>query len=190
MPIRWIVNVNFLALKKTTLLRRENQRQIFHLLHDFAFKVSVRYTGIESDPVETMYKAFTRLFQQTLAPNSADLTFLNETIRKLIINICVDQEKHSHNVKQRFAHTPVSNYSDTVEIFSLLSNKQIIDTLRTIPFSFRMVYNMSVIDRYKEQTISSMLQMSASSVDRCLRSAREQLAGLLMHTLSMESELS
>jgi len=168
----------------------ENQRQIFHLLHDFAFKVSVRYSGIESDPIEIMYKAFARLFHEGPQLKSARLDLLKETIKDLIITICIEREGLSKNIKERLSETLPFNENDIVEHFHQLSNKQIIDTLRTIPFSFRMVYNMSVIDGYKEQTISSKLQMSVGSVLKCLRLAREHLAELLKQTVYEETELS
>jgi DNA-directed RNA polymerase specialized sigma24 family protein len=161
----------------------QSQRQVFHLLHEFALKICIRYSGIEDNPEELMYEGFAKFFKEWKHLKFKDVDFLKDQLRKFLISVCIE-------IKMNKTGFDISSWdcSSSLEEIILpinshtLSNKDIVDVLRTIPFPFRAIYNMSVIERFSEKEISSTLSISEYAVQCGLRLSRKYLSELLMHS--------
>lgn len=162
----------------------QGQRQAFHLLHEFAMQICIRYSGIEDNPEELMYRGFAKLFKEWRYLKFKDADFLKDQLRNFLISVYIEImiNKTEFDVS---SWDCFSSLEETVLPINshTLSSKNIIDILRTIPLPFRTIYNMSVIDRFSEKEISSTLGISGHAVQCGLRLARKHLSELLTHSV-------
>jgi DNA-directed RNA polymerase specialized sigma24 family protein len=160
-----------------------SQKQIFYELYEFALKICIRYTSCQNEPEQVMYEGFARLFRNARLTKFVSLQFLQKKIKEILISICIEREKKKIDLEKDSEDELFLSREPRANTTALsLSDKQIIDILRTIPFVLRAAYNMSVIDGFDDQRISLMLGIPISSVQYYLSLAREQLSQLLQHT--------
>lgn len=173
---------------KNALLKKQNhekdQKRVFRLFHDFALRICIRYSGVEDNPEELMYRGFARLFKEWHHLKFSDADLLKKQLRFFLISVCIDAGMRNSDFDDGFWDCSSLDEETFLPINShTLSNKDIIDILRTIPFAFRVIYNMSVIDRFSEKEISSKLGISEYTLQCGLRLARKSLSELLAKSL-------
>jgi RNA polymerase sigma-70 factor (ECF subfamily) len=175
-----------LELKNASTKKHTNdqaQRETFHSLHEFAMRICIRYTAIENDPEQSMYIGFARFFGEWQRLKFRNFSFLKSRLRDILISVCIQTEIGKSNFKEEPEGLLFPDETSALPIQSrTLSAKEIIDILRTIPFSFRVIYNMSVIDGFNEKEISSTLRIPVHTVQNRLQLARKYLHELLKHS--------
>jgi RNA polymerase sigma-70 factor (ECF subfamily) len=150
----------------------KSQKKLFFLLYPFAFRVCVRYTKFGQDPNVSLYAGFARFFSDGEHQLIGNVDEIGASLKKILIGLCIENERHSGT----------DLHSRTESVFELgthsrgeaqaQSSRQIIDTLRKIPFLPRVVYNLSVIDGFSDQQISLTLNIPQSSVSSYVFEAR------------------
>jgi RNA polymerase sigma-70 factor (ECF subfamily) len=166
----------------------KDQKRCFHLLYGFAFKITVRYTGIDNDPEIPVYKAFAQLFQQSGNSDFTNIALVQKQLKELVILACIELEKQKSDFKGDTLEysLPLARSKKTPH-FRTLSEKEIVDILRTIPFILRAVYNLFVIDSFTNQQISAIMNLSVASAERHLAMARQKLVDLLSEVSLVEA---
>jgi len=101
-------------------------------------------------------------------------------MRKIMINSSIDyfrrNEKHYHSLDISHVH-----YESTGEnVLDKLSEEDIIAAIQRLPPSYRIVFNLYVIEGFKHEEIASMLSISEGTSKSNLSVARNKLKKVLL----------
>jgi DNA-directed RNA polymerase specialized sigma24 family protein len=154
---------------------RGYQKKLFFLLHEFALSTCCRYTSFEDDPGTRVYESFIKLFQNIRKPDYASIDTESELKKKfnqILIDTCIETGSKEE------IESPCSN-SLKNQASQWLSTEEVIGSLRKLSFSHRMVFNLSVIDRYSNEYISEKLKIPTDCVTENLKRSRERLRSLM-----------
>jgi RNA polymerase sigma factor (sigma-70 family) len=140
--------------------------------------VCLRYSRNREEAVEIVNDGFMKIFRK-LDKYSQGLSFKG-WLRKVMINSAVDyfrrNEKHYHSLD--ISHGKYEAYADTV--LDKLSEQEIIASIQRLPPSYRMVFNLYVIEGYKHEEIANQLNISVGTSKSNLSIARSKLQKILI----------
>jgi RNA polymerase sigma factor (sigma-70 family) len=140
--------------------------------------VCLRYSRTREEAVEILNDGFMKIFTK-LDRYTKGLSFKG-WIRKVMINSAIDyfrrNEKHYHSLD--ISHI---QYESAVEsVLDKLSEKEIIKAIQRLPPSYRMVFNLFVIEGYKHEEIANQLNISVGTSKSNLSIARNKLKKILL----------
>jgi DNA-directed RNA polymerase specialized sigma24 family protein len=163
---------------------RQDQRRLFSLLHEYGLKICYRYTSIEDDPTALLYEGFVRLFKNVGQPEFAETNSqyeLEKQFKFVLIDTCIEsgRKKEERDLFDWNYNIKNEGYQPTP--------KEIIDSLRMLCFPYRIVFNLSVIDGFSYQDISSKLLIPVEGVEHHLARAREQLNKLFQPMFAIKA---
>ena len=141
-----------------------------------------RYSRSEDEAVEILndgyYKIMTNLDKYTHT-----LSFKG-WLRTIMVNASIDyyrrNEKHHHNVDISY----IKNEAVSPEIWNQFSEDDILKVVQELPPSYRVVFNLYVIEGYKHDEIAEELGITAGTSRSNLNIARIKL----MKALSFKME--
>lgn len=87
-------------------------------------------------------------------------------------------EKHYHSLDISYAQYQDDSATET--IIDKLSAEEIIRAVQTLPSSYRLVFNLYVIEGFKHEEIASQLSISVGTSKSNLSIAREKLKKILI----------
>lgn len=97
-----------------------------------------------------------------------------------MINSAIDyfrrNEKHYHSLDISHIHYE----SSSEDVLDQLSEKEIIAAIQLLPPSYRMVFNLYVIEGYKHEEIANQLNISVGTTKSNLAMARNKLKKILI----------
>ena len=140
--------------------------------------ICLRYSRTREEAVEIVNDGFMKIFKK-LDKYSPGLSFKG-WLRKVMINSAIDyyrrNEKHYHSldISRGKYETSVENVMDK------LSEQDIITAIQCLPPSYRMVFNLYVIEGYKHQEIANQLNISEGTSKSNLAIARSKLQKILI----------
>jgi RNA polymerase sigma-70 factor (ECF subfamily) len=178
------------ALEKFSFgLRSEKplQKQVFYLLYEFAYRVCVRYTGLEDDPNDSLYEGFAAFFSGGEYQKAKNVGEMKSQLKKNLIRVCI--KKESFLPPKTLGTHRLSNIFCDVEyrIDSSSTSRQIINVLRQMPYKLRTVYNMSVIDGYSDYEVSLEMNMSMHDISTCLSEVRSHMEEIFQNVKFIEA---
>ena len=127
--------------------------------------------------MEILNDGFVKIFSK-LDRYSTGLSFKG-WLRKVMINSAIDyyrrNEKHYHSLDISY----IQAESGADSIIDKLSEQEIIAAIQRLPASYRMVFNLYVIEGYKHEEISNQLNISVGTSKSNLSIARNKLRKIL-----------
>jgi DNA-directed RNA polymerase specialized sigma24 family protein len=178
-------------LKKPSLLiskEEKVQKLLFYQLFNFALKICIRYCNLNYNPEDLLYEGFIRLFQKWQHIKTFSQNQLKQELKTILIITYIEREKNFKDYKKDPTTFLSFDKPKRIDPSESLSEIKIINVLRSLPFPLRMIYNMSVIDRFNENAISLLLHIPVNSVKHNLNLARKQLMDLLNLNAKVEME--
>ena len=140
--------------------------------------VCLRYSRTRDEAIEILNDGFLKIFAK-LEKYSQGLSFRG-WLRKIMINSAIDyfrrNEKHHHTMDISHAKYELTN----VNILDELSEVEIIVAIQQLPPSYRMVFNLFVIEGYKHEEIANMLNISVGTSKSNLSISRIKLQKMLV----------
>lgn len=140
--------------------------------------VCLRYSRTKEEATEILNDGFMKIFSK-LDLYSRGLSFKG-WIRKVMINSAIDyfrrNEKHYHSLDISHVQYEPSAASALDE----LSEREIISAIQLLPPSYRMVFNLYVIEGYKHEEIANQLNISVGTTKSNLAIARNKLKKILL----------
>ncbi len=167
-------------LKDLVRLCRENnstaQEKLYKLFYCPMMNVCLRYAKNPDDAVEILNTGFLKVFQN-LDKYDGDGTLLNGWIRKIMVNTALDKLRFEKN---RHMETVPLNLNDDEYYFendalSHLNEEDLINIIQTLPPVNRMVFNMFVFDNCSHKEIGEALNITVSTSQWHLLTARRAL---------------
>jgi RNA polymerase sigma factor (sigma-70 family) len=140
--------------------------------------ICLRYSRTREEALEIVNDGFMKIFKN-LDKYSPGLSFKG-WLRKVMINSAIDyyrkNEKHYHSLD--ISHGKYEASSET--ILDKLSEQDIIAAVQRLPPSYRMVFNLYVIEGYKHEEIANQLNISEGTSKSNLAMARTKLQKILI----------
>lgn len=141
-------------------------------------KVGVRYSRDREEALEIVNDGFVKIFKK-LSMYTEGMSFTG-WIRRIIINSALDyyrrNEKHYSNLDISYAQYA----SAADDALDKISEEEIIETIRKLPPSYRVVFNLFAIEGYKHEEIADRLGISVGTSKSNLSIARNKLKRALL----------
>ena len=151
----------------------KHQERLYKEFYGFAMGICLRYTRSSAEASEVLndgfYKALTHI--KTYTPGYSFRGWL----RKIMVNASID---HFRKYKEDHGHVDISYVKSdllTSEIISHIDEEVILKALQELPASYRLVFNLHVIEGYKHDEIAKQLNISEGTSKSNLNVARTKL---------------
>jgi RNA polymerase sigma factor (sigma-70 family) len=119
--------------------------------------VCLRYSRNREEAVEIVIDGFMKIFKNL--NKYTDGRSFKSWLRKIMVNASIDyfrrNEKHYHNLDISYAQ--YQTFTETA--IETLSAQEIIDLVQKLPPSYRMVFNLYVIEGFKHEEIANQLNI-------------------------------
>ena len=158
------------------------QKTLIGMYYSFAKNISMRYVENKQDVDEIINDSFLKIFTN-LAKYDQSQPF-KAWIRKIIVNTAID---HFRKNKQ-FNYYNQTNIEEIAEveiednIISKISQEEILSLINQLSPSYKIVFNLFVIEGYTHREIADMLGISEGTSKSNLMDARKKLQGLMQST--------
>jgi RNA polymerase sigma-70 factor (ECF subfamily) len=164
---------------------RLSQKKLYDMYAPLMFSVCLRYAGNYDDACDILQDGFIKVFS-----NLRKFDFKGSFqgwIRRIIINTCIDfyrtrktdlSFETSENTLSEF--TAVDN-----DALARISSEEMLNAIRRLPASQRIILSLYAIDGYEHSEIASMLRISESASRSTLAKARKSLSAQFKSLLSL-----
>ena len=129
--------------------------------------------------MEIVNDGFIKIFSK-LDKHSDEYSF-KSWLRRIMINAAIDyyrkNEKHYHSVDISY----VKSESIDESALDRLSTQEIMSAVQELPPSYRMVFNLYVVEGYKHNEIAELLNISSGTSKSNLAVARSKLQRMLIN---------
>jgi RNA polymerase sigma-70 factor (ECF subfamily) len=164
---------------------RSSQDKLYREFYGYAMGICLRYSRTREEATEIVNDGYVKIFTK-LSSYTRGLSFKG-WLRKVMIHSAIDyfrrNEKHYHSLD--ISHANYEPFAD--DTLSAISAGEIIDRIQELPPSYRMVFNLHVIEGYTHDEIAAMLGISTGTSKSNLSVARNKLKKMLFPTGSQAS---
>lgn len=140
--------------------------------------ICLRYSRTREEAIEILNDGFIKILSK-LDRYSPGLSFKG-WLRKVMINSAIDyfrrNEKHYHSLD--ISH--IQYESSAENVFDKIGEQEIIAAIQLLPPSYRMVFNLYVIEGFKHEEIANQLNISVGTTKSNLAIARNKLKKMLI----------
>jgi RNA polymerase sigma factor (sigma-70 family) len=138
--------------------------------------VSLRYARNEADAEDILQDAFIKVFRK-ISQYQHNGSF-EGWIRKIVVNTALKKYSVNRYAKERnlgdineYEHL----HTEDPEVYTDLSEKEILEMIHTLPDGYRMVFNLYVIEGYRHEEIAEMMGIQSGTSRSQLAKARWML---------------
>ncbi|RFM29039.1 RNA polymerase sigma factor [Deminuibacter soli] len=159
----------------------KSQRLLYERYYGYALKIIFRYIYRYEKAVDVANDGFVKLFRNfgkftCDAPEHLEKTLMG-WIRKIMVNTAIDELRRQHMIPE-IGGIPEyvweeQDHSQNAE--QQLFYKELIIHVKELPPSYRVVFNMHVIDGYSHQEIATQLGITVGTSKSNLAKARLHL---------------
>lgn len=157
---------------------RNSIDKLYKEFYAYAMGICLRYSRTREEALEIVNDGFMKIFKK-LDRYSQGLSFKG-WLRKVMINSAIDyyrrNEKHYHSLDISYGKYETS----AATILDKLSEQDIIEAVQRLPPSYRMVFNLFVIEGYHHEEIANQLGISVGTSKSNLAIARNKLQKTLI----------
>ncbi len=152
---------------------RHCQDKLYSQYYSYSMSICLRYSKDRNEAIEILNDGFFKILTN-LDKYTKGLSF-KAWLRKVMINTAIDyyrrNDKHWQTVDISFAKDEGQN----IELIDAISEKEIIALIQLLPASYRIVFNLFVIEGYKHEEIAEKLNISVGTSKSNLSVARSKL---------------
>lgn len=149
------------------------QKRIYEAYFGQMIGVCMRYTHNEDEARDLVHDGFLKVFFKMRKYKIG--TSLGAWMRKVMINTCIDAYR-SQKLKRTEDLEKAGNVAKTernpVDTFT---ENDILDAIQELPFIYRTVFNLFVVEGYSHREIAGFLDVSESTSRANLVKARQKL---------------
>ena len=157
---------------------RNSQDRLYREYYAYSMGICLRYSRTREEAIEILNDGFIKIFNK-LDKYSKGLSFRG-WLRKIMINSAIDyfrrNEKHYHSLDISHMQYEASPES----VLDNLSEQEVIEAIQLLPPSYRMVFNLHIIEGYKHEEIANQLNISVGTAKSNLAIARKKLQRILI----------
>jgi RNA polymerase sigma-70 factor (ECF subfamily) len=152
------------------------------MYYSFAKNIGMRYVENKQEVDEIINDSFLKIFNN-LAKYDQSQPF-KAWIRKIIVNTSIDHFRKNQQFNYN-NQSDIENIGDIEldeNIISKISSDEILSLVNKLSPSYRIVFNLFVIEGYTHREIADMLGISEGTSKSNLMDARKKLQGLIRST--------
>lgn len=153
-------------------------KQLYDKYQHQLFMVCLRYAKDKSQAEDFLQESFIKIFKgiDSFDPEKG---FFEFWARKITINVCLE------NIRKKSLYTlniaGVENIPTVHEdALSILSKQEMMEMIQEMPYGYKTVFNMYVIDGFSHKEIAAYMEISVGTSKSQLSKARNYLKNLLL----------
>lgn len=155
------------------------QRDIFHMYASKMMAVCTRYSRHRLEAEDILQDGFVKIFTH-LSDYEGQGSF-EGWVRRIIINTAI-----KNNQKKSFSHEDIGlehvrEDSASPDVFSTLSEEELIKLISELPDGYRTVFNLYAIEGFSHKEIGELLNIEESTSRSQLVKARRMLQEKVHH---------
>lgn len=158
---------------------RSAQRDIFNLYAGKMMAVCLRYAKSRPEAEDILQDAFVKIF--THLQEFSNTGSFEGWIRRIIINTAIKNNLKKHNIFHELKPEHLKEDVVPPEVFSALSEEELIRLIASLPDGYRTVFNLYVIEGFTHKEISDMLHIEEATSRSQLAKARRILQEKVNH---------
>lgn len=157
---------------------RNSQDTLYKLFFGYGMAICLRYSKTKEEAIEILNDGFIKIFTK-LDKYTPGMSFKG-WFRRIMVNTAIDyfrkNEKHYHSLDISYAHFEAKNES----VLDQISAQELIGVVQRLPPSYRLVFNLYVIDGYKHEEIAHKINISVGTSKSNLAIARSKLQKMIL----------
>ncbi|MEO0734934.1 MAG: RNA polymerase sigma factor, partial [Bacteroidota bacterium] len=159
--------------------RADAQRRTYELLYPYAMSIALHYAGYREEAEEITQDAFVRFFRQLLrkAPEGTIRAYFGRIVVNGAIDLLRKRKRRPYTEEITAAHDPALG-CDRNTGTDRLEEEEIYRLLQLLPPSYRLVFNLHVLEGYTHPEIAARLSISEGTSKSQLFKARRRLRQL------------
>ena len=163
-----------LGCKKNNL---KSQSALYKLFYSYAMSVCLRYTTNEEEAVEILNDSFLKVFKKIKQQN--DSQSFKPWLRRILINTAIDYHRKYKKIKFDYNISDMESEVIADDFTAQIAADEIITLIKNLPSSYRLVFNLYVIEGYSHKEIAKQLNISESTSRAHLSVANARLRHML-----------
>ncbi|MBK9733906.1 MAG: RNA polymerase sigma factor [Saprospiraceae bacterium] len=149
------------------------QRDIFNMYAGKMMAVSIRYSRHRLEAEDILQDTFVKVFTH-LSEFENNGSF-EGWVRRILINTAI-KNNHKKSVScEDIGLDNIREDSISPEVFSMLSEEELIKLISSLPYGYRMVFNLFAVEGYSHKEIGEFLNIEESTSRSQLVKARRIL---------------
>ena len=158
---------------------RRAQEELYKRFYPVMMALCLRYVRDKQDAIEVLNDAFLKIFRQMSRYDAAKAS-LYTWMRTIVINTALDALRKQKAIRER-EMLPDKQEEAGIdnEAISKLSGDELLNIIRRLPVTTRLVFNLYIIDGYAHREIAAMLKMNEGTSRWHLNDARRQLKTII-----------
>jgi RNA polymerase sigma factor (sigma-70 family) len=153
------------------------QKHIYERYYGYLLSVCLRYASTREEAKDWLHDGFIKVFLNINQYKRG--TSLKSWLYRIVMNSCIDNIRKASRIKRDpDNHFPTDEPID-LSIIQSMDIEHIIKAVQQLSDTYRVVFNMFVIEGYSHREIAETLQISEATSRSNLVKARNQLKKLL-----------
>ncbi len=164
---------------------RAAQKRLYRLFFSYGMSISLRYSNSKVEAEEILNDAFFKAFSK-IDQFDEDYDF-KKWFRTIIINTSIDYFRKHKKLKLQFSDEIISDETADNFGWDKLLYEDILKKIQLLPPSYRVVFNLFVIEGYKHHEIAEQLNISVGTSKSNLARAKQKMQALLKKRAELNS---
>lgn len=149
------------------------QKEIFNMYAGKMMATCMRYARHRHEAEDILQDSFVKVF--TYLKDFENTGSFEGWVRKIIINTAIKTNQKRSFSNEDIGIENIKEESAGPEVFSMLSEEELIKLISSLPDGYRMVFNLFAIEGYSHKEISELLNIEETTSRSQLLKARRIL---------------
>ncbi len=154
------------------------QKEIYESFYTQMLTICMRYANNKADAQDILHDGFIKVFRNITKFKKG--SSLSAWIRRLMINTAIDYYRKNARKRTEPITEAFHLNAKEADAISKVSEKEILRTIQMLSPSYRIVFNLYVIEGYSHQEIGKILGIKESTSRSNLVKARSKLKELIL----------
>ena len=156
--------------------KRAAQKALYHHFYSYALTVALHYSKNREEAEEIVHDGFLKVFAK-MHQFSGTGSF-KAWLRRILVNVAIDYSRKHKKKVEDFKVIPIDATSVKNEALNRLELEDVWALLQQLPPSYRMVFNLHVLEGFTHPEIAVKLGISVGTSKSNLARAKKKLQEL------------
>ncbi len=152
---------------------RHSQKMLYQHFYSYAMSICLRYAADKEEAQEILNDGFLKVFTKLHAYDRAKP--FQMWLRRIMINTCIDYYRKRKRALQHVEVDKAYQVKEEANVLDEISAQEILNLVQELPPSYRLVFNLYVIEGYKHEEIAEQLGIHVGTSKSNLAKARKHL---------------
>ncbi len=153
------------------------QQRVYEDHYGKMMSICLRYATQEEEAQDMLHEGFIKVFRYIGRYKPG--TSIQAWIRTIIVNTCIDHYRRNQRHRSEQIDESSILQSDVVSALDMLSAEEILEQVQKLTHSYRIVFNLYVLEGYSHKEIGELLEITESTSRSNLVKARLKLQAAL-----------